>query len=111
MRSHADDLLAIVALESQRARAFIVGEDLGTVEEQVRAALAAQRVLSYRSALVREDGAVALSGAGARRGDDARPADHRRAVDRIRPGGAERLGLSPNEQGTREIARAGQPDD
>ena len=44
----AEDLLAIVALESQRARAVIVGEDLGTVEESTRERLAAHDILSYR---------------------------------------------------------------
>jgi len=43
-----DELLAIVALESQRNRCMVVGEDLGTVDGAVRAALARVDVLSYR---------------------------------------------------------------
>jgi 4-alpha-glucanotransferase len=43
-----EDLLNIVALEAERAGAFVVGEDLGTIEPEVRHALAARNVLSYR---------------------------------------------------------------
>lgn len=45
-----EDLLNVVALEADRAGAFVVGEDLGTVEPELREALAARNVLSYRLA-------------------------------------------------------------
>jgi 4-alpha-glucanotransferase len=42
------DLLNILSLEAYRAGAFVVGEDLGTVEDEVRRDLAERKVLSYR---------------------------------------------------------------
>ena len=48
VRYLAEDLLAIIEIESQRAGAVVVGEDLGTVEPGVRENLAEHNVLSYR---------------------------------------------------------------
>jgi 4-alpha-glucanotransferase len=41
------DLLDILALESWRAGSFVIGEDLGTVEDRVREEMAARRILAY----------------------------------------------------------------
>jgi 4-alpha-glucanotransferase len=48
VRYPSNDLLGIIALESVRAQAFVVGEDLGTVEDGVREKLADQAILSYK---------------------------------------------------------------
>ncbi|MEU2349905.1 4-alpha-glucanotransferase [Modestobacter sp. NPDC049651] len=43
-----EDMLDIVALESHRAQAIVVGEDLGVVEDGVREAMAEHGILSYK---------------------------------------------------------------
>jgi len=48
VRDHWEDVIRIVALESVRHRVVVVGEDLGTVEPEVREALARFGILSYR---------------------------------------------------------------
>ena len=48
VRYPEDELLAILALESERAKAYIVGEDLGTIDEKFRQQLMDSCVLSYR---------------------------------------------------------------
>ena len=48
VRYPMDDLFAILALESQRNRCLVVGEDLGTVPEGFSARMEAEGILSYR---------------------------------------------------------------
>jgi len=59
VRYPANELFDVLAAESVRAQAFVVGEDLGTVQRSMRRQMAARDVLSYRL-LWFEDDAPAL---------------------------------------------------
>jgi len=51
-----EDLLAVLARESRAARCLVIGEDLGTVPEGFREALAGVRAFTYRVAPFERDG-------------------------------------------------------
>jgi 4-alpha-glucanotransferase len=48
VRNNADELLAVLSIESRRAKSIVVGEDLGTLERGVRTRLRNHGILSYR---------------------------------------------------------------
>lgn len=59
VRTHVDEVLAVLALESVRRKVIVVGEDLGTVTPGIRKKLDAAGLLSYRLLLFeREDGSA-----------------------------------------------------
>jgi 4-alpha-glucanotransferase len=105
VRYRGDEMLAVLAVESQRAGAFVVGEDLGTVEEEVRARLAAHRVLSYRLLWFEEEPPAEypeLSMAAVTTHDLPTVAGLWSGQDLA---AQRRLGLNPNEEATQEIRR------
>jgi 4-alpha-glucanotransferase len=54
VRYRGDEMLAVLAVESVRASAVVVGEDLGTVEPEMRTMLGDGGLLSYRLAWFEE---------------------------------------------------------
>jgi 4-alpha-glucanotransferase len=57
VRELSEDYLRLLALESIRQKVIVIGEDLGTVEPNVREALARFGILSYRLFYFEKDGA------------------------------------------------------
>ncbi|MEP7068395.1 MAG: malto-oligosyltrehalose synthase, partial [Usitatibacter sp.] len=58
VRYPIEEMLGIVALESQRHHCMVIGEDLGTVAESLRHQLDDAEVLSYRLLMFERDGAA-----------------------------------------------------
>jgi 4-alpha-glucanotransferase len=56
VRDRAADLVRVLALESVRNKSVIVGEDLGTVEDEVRETLARFGILSYKLLFFEREG-------------------------------------------------------
>ncbi len=50
-----DDLMSVLALESERCSCLVIGEDLGTVPREVRREMEAREVYSYRVLLFEKD--------------------------------------------------------
>jgi len=103
VRYNTEEMLSIVAIESARAKAYVVGEDLGTVEERTREQLAAHRILSYRLLWFEKEHPREFP-----REALAAITTHDLPTVRGLWTGSDlaklcRLGLKPNEEGTREI--------
>ncbi|MEZ7124286.1 4-alpha-glucanotransferase [Nonomuraea sp. AD125B] len=106
VRYPAGDLLDIVALESHRAGAPVVGEDLGTVEPGVRETLAGRDLLSYRLLWFERDDPASWP----ERAMAAVTTHDLPTVAGLWDGGdlaeQRRLGLEPNEDGSRALRGA-----
>jgi 4-alpha-glucanotransferase len=55
VRDRYEDLLAVLALESVRQKVFVIGEDLGTVPDEIRAALQRFGIFSYKLLYFEQD--------------------------------------------------------
>ena len=81
-----DDLIAIMALESERNECLVIGEDLGTVPEAMTVAMEHYRAYHYKVLLFEQEPNGRFKPPGrlcadrARRGHDARSADAARLV-------------------------------
>ena len=64
VQDYADDLLGILALESVRGNFVVVGEDLGTVTNEVRQKLLETGILSYRLLMFERDASGRFHGPG-----------------------------------------------
>ncbi len=94
-----DDLLAILALESQRHRCMVIGEDLGTVPVEIVGKLRDSGVYSYKVLYFENDHekpfprAAGLSGAGdGDQSDDARSSDAARLLGKRRSDAGQNAG-------------------
>lgn len=56
VKEYEDELLSLVALQSQKSKALIVGEDLGTLPHGFRERLMAKGIFSYRLFYFEQDG-------------------------------------------------------
>ncbi len=103
VRFNPDEMLSVVALESMRARAYVVGEDLGTVEEGAREKLGEYGVLSYRLLWFEKDDPSAYP----REALSAVSTHDLPTVAGLWSGSdlqkQRQLGLKPNEESTNEI--------
>ncbi len=101
VRYNCDEMLAIVALESERAQAYVVGEDLGTLEEGVREKLSEHCILSYRLLWFEKTAPDTLSARSFGCSDHARLADCCRTVDQDRSEETRAIGskAEPREHG------------
>ncbi len=105
VRYASDEFLAIVAVESHRAKAWIAGEDLGTVEKRVRRQLAENMMLSYKLLWFEDDlprNFPKLALAAASTHDLPTVAGIWTGAD---VAAQRRIGLQPSEDGFRDIRR------
>jgi 4-alpha-glucanotransferase len=99
------DLLGIVALESHRAGAYVVGEDLGTIEPYVREELSSARILSYKLSQFEPGPAAEFTPSAL-----AAVTTHDLATVTGAFTGSDledqhRIGVAPNEEGMRQVRR------